>query len=708
MNFKKGTIIIGVLFLTFSSYATSKLEKAFEALAIYDYFKAKEIFTKSLKKHECGASFGLSKIYLNDKNPFHNLDSARVYGLRSEESWLLTKEKEKFTLQELFINKDSILVHLDRVANSAFIFATSKNTVDEFEYFIAAYDYSPLIFEANKLRLELIYEEVMGINTAAAYKEFIDLYPDAEQYDVAFEKYQLRVFEESTSLSRISDIEAFIINYPSSPYIRKAQDKLFGLSTSNKRLSDYKNFINTYPTNPNVEKCWEIIYRIETKHLSPGVLVNFLLDYPEYPYSHKIKEEISSLILLKIPTRINNKWGFIDTSGNWIIKPQFESCEPFIEGMSLYSENGLFGFINTKGEIIIEAIYEDADAFNNGLAIVNSGEKYGVLNRFGVEKVAFDYEDIGEFINGVAYASKKGKYGYINEEGFVVVPFIYDLAFSFNNRKALVKRGGKFGVVDLENNWIIPFNYDWIEPYFSDSLIKVRIDKNLGLINIFGEVILPIEYDQIGKINSELLIVVKDSKVGYVNAKGDNIIPLIYESDPFIMDWGEFKDGLARIKIKHKMGLIDTSGERIIPAIFEKIGDFEGDLFPVKKRGKWGYSDLKIKLKISYKFDEAYPFHGGIAKVRKKNSWGFIDENAKELIPIIYSKITAIQGLYIVEKDSLFGMMDYSGNEVLSTVFDKIEYNELGFFLIEVKGKLAYLDIDRRKVFWKEDGFSMP
>lgn len=60
-----------------------------------------------------------------------------------------------------------------------------------------------------------------------------------------------------------------------------------------------------------------------------------------------------------------------------------------------------------------------------------------------------------------------------------------------------------------------------------------------------------------------------------------------------------------------------------------------------------------------------------------------------------------------MENDSAFGMMDYDLNEILSLDFDQIKYKSLNYFEIELNGKYAYLDIDRRKVFWKELGFSI-
>jgi len=708
MDFKKG--IIFFLFFHFSTliFGGGKLDKAFEALSIYDYFKAKELFTKALKSDPCAANFGLGQIYFNDRNPFTNLDSARIYILESQNAWEYSKEKERISLLAYSIDSISIHAFLESIASKALEGAIENNTIEDYEYFIENYSYSDLRLSAVGLRNELVYQEALEINSSAAFKEFMDMYPDSKQFSEAKLKYQLRLFEESTSFSRVSDIEQFIKNYPSSPYLPQAQDKLYELYTSDGKIDTYIRFINKYPSNPNVKASWENIYKISTEILTPEVLADFLMEYPHYPDRESVKDELRNLLKILIPAKMNDKWGFIDTAGIWIIRPVYDSCEPFSEGMALVSEDNKLGFINSRGKLSILPEYEDAESFKNGFALVYNGEKYGAINRFGDHIAEMEYDDIGVFVDGYAYASKNNRYGYIDENGLVIIPFIYDQAFNMENNKALVKQYEKFGIIDSKNEWIVPFEYEWIEPHFKDSLIKVKKGGKFGLINSKLDTILAIENNFIGRIDQELILVIKEGKVGYINQKGEWKIPMIYESDPFILDWGEFDKGMARIRIKGKMGLIDTTGTRVVPAIFDEIGYYDGILYPVKKNGKWGYADENIKLIISYRYEQVYPFEGDLARVRKNNKWGMIDRSGKVIIPLEYNKIILSEGVYITENDTAFGMIDYFGTTILDAVFDQIKYQDLGFYELQTGGKFAYLDINRRKVFWKEIGFLFP
>lgn len=72
---------------------------------------------------------------------------------------------------------------------------------------------------------------------------------------------------------------------------------------------------------------------------------------------------------------VENKFGFIDKSGNFVIQPMFSgaySTPPvFSEGLArVILNNEKFGFINKKGELAIKAEFDYAENFENGLANV--------------------------------------------------------------------------------------------------------------------------------------------------------------------------------------------------------------------------------------------------------------------------------------------------------------------------------------------------
>src|SRR3974390_1111275 len=101
---KKNILLFFFLFTHSIFLFAGPLEKGFEALKIYDYFHAKELFEKSFKNHPVGASFGLSTIFYRNDNPFSNIDSAYNYILISEKDFKSSGAKEKETLLKVSIN----------------------------------------------------------------------------------------------------------------------------------------------------------------------------------------------------------------------------------------------------------------------------------------------------------------------------------------------------------------------------------------------------------------------------------------------------------------------------------------------------------------------------------------------------------------------------------------------------------------------------
>lgn len=61
------------------------------------------------------------------------------------------------------------------------------------------------------------------------------------------------------------------------------------------------------------------------------------------------------------PVRLNDKWGYIDKGGKFVIKPQFEYASPFFDDGYAYVKNseGKYGIINSKGELVISYQFDD-------------------------------------------------------------------------------------------------------------------------------------------------------------------------------------------------------------------------------------------------------------------------------------------------------------------------------------------------------------
>ena len=75
------------------------------------------------------------------------------------------------------------------------------------------------------------------------------------------------------------------------------------------------------------------------------------------------------------------KWGYIDTSGEMVISPQFTEAQSFSDELARVSyghENGgrgWFGFIDRAGEFVISPRYDSAEDFSAGYSCVFDGNR---------------------------------------------------------------------------------------------------------------------------------------------------------------------------------------------------------------------------------------------------------------------------------------------------------------------------------------------
>ena len=122
-----------------------------------------------------------------------------------------------------------------------------------------------------------------------------------------------------------------------------------------------------------------------------------------------------------IPKEENGKWGFVNASNEWAIKPKFVAVNNFSEGLAAVQKGIKWGFINMNGDFVVKPVYGYVNDFKEG--------KAGVLSF--------------KPLRGTTKEDKlKHKWGFINKTGNLIIPFSFRNIFSFEDGIALVANGG--------------------------------------------------------------------------------------------------------------------------------------------------------------------------------------------------------------------------------------------------------------------------
>ena len=190
--------------------------------------------------------------------------------------------------------------------------------------------------------------------------------------------------------------------------------------------------------------------------------------------------------------KMDDKWGIIDKSGNYIASPQFDSFKKA-------SRSGNFvprDFLNI-GPIKVR---DDYTVFHDGLAAVGKNirwiqtgpkseyvdRKWGYVNKSGDLIVDYIYDDCSLFHENRAFVKKDGKWAIIDTAGKLLTDFEFDSAYRYMNGLAVVMQNHKFGYVDLQGNIVIEPKFDDAK-YFYDGVALVKDGMLYRMINEKGD-----------------------------------------------------------------------------------------------------------------------------------------------------------------------------------------------------------------------------
>jgi len=692
--------------LSAAAFIPSRLEKAFEALSIYDYFKAKDLFYKSLKSDSVAAAYGLSIIYSRNDNPFTQLDSAHKYINLAEDLWINVEEKTRMEYE--YLGLDSIRVSAQAIKVDSLFYAEvlKKPTLHSWIEFLEDHDDQYYRKLALDHRNKMLFDEAALINTAAAYLDFTEKYPEAKEYGQAKKLYDSRVFEEMTANGTVSSYQDFLLTHPKSPFRSQAEQAIYSISTETGKVEDYYSFIKQNPSNPLVGKAWRQIYAIQVKEINTKTLAAFTLNYPDYPFMAELMSEFEMAVTHYYPITDGDYWGFIDDKGEMVIRLKFEWVEDFQDGIAMVGTAEGTTYIDKSGKEILSEPLDDGFGFSNGFAVVEKDGRYGIINRLGDFVVKPMYDDIGEGSEGLFYVEKDGQYGYVNEQGQEIIKPSYADALSFHNGVAVVTNEiDKKALINTHGEQITPFEYDWIES-FSSSDFPVRFRKNelFGLMDRDGVEVTDTLYQALGEFSNGYILAGSEGSYGFLNVKGDTMVSFKYTLSNQATAESKFTHGHAKVFQGSKVGIIDSTGKKIFPAIFEDVGSYKGARIPVKKRGVWGYADLEIDLAIPYDFSTAENFRHSFAIVSKDELHGVIDTNGAEVIPIVYDELFWVDDTLLLVKDSLFGLISLQADTLVKCAYqDASVINDRVIKFLKEDRRPVYFDYQKMQFLRKED-----
>ena len=138
----------------------------------------------------------------------------------------------------------------------------------------------------------------------------------------------------------------------------------------------------------------------------------------------------------------------------------------FAQRAAMVRKDNKFGYINENGSWLIEPSYEKASNFSNGMAAVFNGDKWGFIDINNQLVIDYQFDKVKRFDSGIAIAAKDKRWFYIDESGNEITTMpASDKVYDFKNGFAL-KSGWRLKVSTekAETFNVIPESLDWIYP----------------------------------------------------------------------------------------------------------------------------------------------------------------------------------------------------------------------------------------------------
>ncbi|WP_058302048.1 WG repeat-containing protein [Gorillibacterium timonense] len=301
-------------------------------------------------------------------------------------------------------------------------------------------------------------------------------------------------------------------------------------------------------------------------------------------------------------TYSNNKCGYIDFNGEWVIEPKYDFVGPFVEGRAIVglrnrkNNERKYYIIDRSGEIVWDVptniIIEHKKCPN--LIPISNGDKCAYTTPTGKLVTDYEFYDAYPFSDDVGLvqlskANRDGNYewGYLNKDGTILnnASLTASRAFSFNEGFARLQ--SRVGVEDryyyinknAERMNDLPFS---LAGSFSEGRAYVKgAGKGAGVWYInteFQEVLSP-DYKFSIYNYSNGLVVVRDNKYdlyGYADRSGKVVIECNYSNNKTM----SFKNNLAYVVRENRRNYFSGSRIRYINYSGETVFEMNREMTP--------------------------------------------------------------------------------------------------------------------------------
>ncbi|MGV8136017.1 MAG: WG repeat-containing protein [Mangrovibacterium sp.] len=270
----------------------------------------------------------------------------------------------------------------------------------------------------------------------------------------------------------------------------------------------------------------------------------------------------------------------------------------------------------------------------------------------------------------------------------------YDSGYFSPTLKRVDYFNGHVKLLSIASGKTVTKKMDWIANPDHDDTTTVfcRKGKRGYLSATTGEITIPAQYGHAWKFSEGLGAVVKEQKIGFINTKGELIIPYQYRYFPdknWEVDF-QFRDGFCTVVDSlGKRGLINRKGEWVLSPEYDRILNPEYGYRVVRQGDQYGLLDEELAWKLAIEYDHIKIREDGFV-VAKSGAQKLIAFDTQTVIqPFVYDDVCDLHynsgrvtddGSDILLKSDCVayqihnkkGIMDQNGHVVTIAIYSEI------------------------------------
>jgi hypothetical protein len=133
------------------------------------------------------------------------------------------------------------------------------------------------------------------------------------------------------------------------------------------------------------------------------------------------------------------RWGYIDTAGKWVLPRRFDAAGPFGGDSALVRLDDEWQLIDRNGQPAQNAHTGEPSYLPIRLKPTEKDSQWGIIDAQGVWVIPAQFEAARDFSEGLAAVQRAGLWGYIDEKGYMVISPGFNEAGDFGQGLAPVR-----------------------------------------------------------------------------------------------------------------------------------------------------------------------------------------------------------------------------------------------------------------------------